>query len=363
MNDTSSGTRAGSHSDDVWPEADLEHVPHCPVCRCEECRPLHTGLADTTFRCAPGEWRMLHCMRCGSGFLNPRPTPASIGRAYLTYYTHDVDAPIRQPYEALSLLRKIRRRLVNGYTNRRFGTAAVPDTVWGFHLLSLLAPLRRQLDREYRSLPRPGSDGRRLLDLGCGDGRFLAIARDCGWAVTGLDPDPKSAASAAVRGLEVQIGSVECFDEESGIFDVITLNHVIEHLHDPLSVLRSCYRLLRPEGMIWIETPNMASPTHSFFGKDWRGLEAPRHLVLFNRSSLARALEEVGFVDIADTPRPSACPEMHRASIAMRCGLLPQAPVELPIGVALRAQLSALLGYLIPERREFLTLRASKGRT
>ncbi|MHB8570738.1 MAG: hypothetical protein ACYC97_11150, partial [Metallibacterium sp.] len=71
-----------------WPQADLEFVPHCPVCGCAERRLLYKGLTDRVFCVADGAWDLYRCAQCASGYLDPRPTPESIGRAYAGYYTH-----------------------------------------------------------------------------------------------------------------------------------------------------------------------------------------------------------------------------------------------------------------------------------
>jgi hypothetical protein len=70
---------------------------------------------------------------------------------------------------------------------------------------------------------------------------------------------------------------------------------VIEHIADPIRSLEICHRLLRPGGVLSLTTPNLASLGHSLFGRDWIGLDAPRHLVLFTPDSLARCLGRIGF--------------------------------------------------------------------
>jgi SAM-dependent methyltransferase len=119
--------------------------------------------------------------------------------------------------------------------------------------------------------------------------------RSVGWEVCGVEPDPKSAAQAREAGLEVRHGLLESGAWPSGHFDAITMNHVIEHLHDPIRILRTCAEMLKPGGQISIATPNLASRGHEIFGRDWFPLDAPRHLVLFTPDSLRKALDDCGF--------------------------------------------------------------------
>jgi 2-polyprenyl-3-methyl-5-hydroxy-6-metoxy-1,4-benzoquinol methylase len=153
--------------------------------------------------------------------------------------------------------------------------------------------------RDYATVPfmfLKASTGASLLDIGCGSGQFLAMMRDLGWEVEGVEPDPKSARIAQeTRRLRVQAGAVEQADLPSQSKDVITMTHVIEHLPDPLAVLRRCYQILRPEGLLVVATPNVDSLLHRRFRRCWRGLEPPRHMLLFNPATLGRFAKEAGF--------------------------------------------------------------------
>lgn len=71
--------------------------------------------------------------------------------------------------------------------------------------------------------------------------------------------------------------------------------HVMEHLHKPVPTLADCWKLLKPGGQIVIATPNYGATGREYFGGDWRGLEIPRHLVLFTDQSLWAAMERSGF--------------------------------------------------------------------
>lgn len=343
----------------IWPKGDLESVKVCPVCSCGERSLLHTDLVDNTFRSAPGKWLLWQCNHCRIAYLDPRPKLDAIHLAYSSYYTH------RQPnekddYALLSPLRKLRRSLINGYTKWRYGTQATPASTLGLPAVFFLPNVKRILDREYRHLPKLPINGGSLLDVGCGDGSFLLLARTCGWQVVGLDPDQKAVVNAKSQDLIIHQGGIELFEGKSSLFDVITLNHVIEHVHDPARVLRTCHTLLKPGGQLWVETPNIDSFGHAHFQKNWRGLEAPRHLVLFNRKALIDLLTSVGFRRPLDQARPSSCVGMYEASYAIEMGCSLCQKINLPKKTYAHAKYAQFCGTFLRSKREFLLIVAKK---
>jgi SAM-dependent methyltransferase len=108
---------------------------------------------------------------------------------------------------------------------------------------------------------------------------------------------------ATKNGLDVALGSLEqqCYPSEH--FDAVTLSHVIEHVPDPVGTLVECARLLKKGGKLVIATPNNASLGHRLFGRNWRGLEPPRHLHIFSPQSLRRTLGMAGFQNITIRPQ------------------------------------------------------------
>ncbi len=268
--------------------------PACPVCGAAG-KALHAQQRDRLFG-APGLWNTQRCTgaRCDAAWLDPAPHAADLGLAYADYYTHHEPAPARRPGRAKSAYLWLRR----GYLAGRFGYDAALVTPWHARLgrVLYLWPLRRaSIDEELRWLPaRPGGT---LLDVGCGSGEWLASMRRLGWQVDGVDFDERAVRQARASGLAIGLGDVEAQAYADGRFDVVTLNHVVEHLPDALATLRECRRVLRPGGTLVVCTPNGASLGHAVFGADWRGLEPPRHLQLYGPQSLAALLAAAGFVD------------------------------------------------------------------
>lgn len=342
-----------------WPRQGLETLGKCPICNESVRRRLFSNLVDNTFFCAPGFWELWRCATCGSAYLDPRPTVDDIGLAYQNYYTHGVHGT-RVGYDRLGVIQKLRRALVNGYTQKRYGSSDIPAISFGYYLALLVPFIKNTPDRNFRHLPPPKKKAMRLLDVGCGDGEFLSLASSCGWDVFGLDPDGRAIANASSKGIEALQAGIEYFDGKSEIFDFISLSHVIEHLHKPNYTIERCFDLLRPGGSLWIETPNINGPGARVFGKNWRGLEAPRHLVLFSLDALRQVLMHTGFSSVSVADRPSPLRGTFRASFAMSVGLSQYADVQVPKIVKLRAIASNISTILVPSRKEFLTVIAKK---
>lgn len=344
----------------AWPDEGLEYLGACPICESQSRSMLHENLIDNTFFTAPGKWTMWCCGDCGSGYLDPRPNKETINLAYSNYYTHKTNSG-KAYYGSLNFLRKLRRRLVNGYTNWRFGTQDLPASALGVLVANILPSMKKKLDREYRYLPELPKDRGVLLDVGCGDGSFLKLAQTCGWEVVGIDPDSSAVGNARKHGLVVYQGTIEYFDGQTGIFDVITLNHVIEHLHEPIKVLNSCYNLLKPGGLLWMETPNINSTSLKSFGSNWRGLEPPRHLVIFNRQSLVYAIKSVGFSNFTiQSANPQSALSLAKASKAISIGVGVNGNITLSLQEKFEFWVNRAKQAIFTSRNDLVTISAKK---
>lgn len=268
-----------------WSEGEIESVSACPVCGCEIYGIVFSEVSDLEEGVA-GSWSFSECHSCKSLFLNPRPTPRALSKAYETYYTHQ--APVAE--NRVLRDRSVVARIARGYLAKRYGLPRRGDEVETF--AALLLPLRLQLDYFMRHLPRhPG----RLLDLGCGSGGFMARAAEAGWQVEGVEPDVVAAGVARSGGRTVH-SSIDALTPRS--FDVITLSHVIEHLHEPTIMLERVRDLLVPRGAVWIATPNVRGLGLRLYGRDWQALEAPRHLAIPSARGMRELLEGAGFCAI-----------------------------------------------------------------
>ena len=335
----------------------LETVERCPACGSGDAEIAHAAVPDFVFAASDEQWTLMACRECQSLYLRERPDRASIGQYYRTYYTHS-DGSRSANISGINVGSAVLRRLANSWRNFRYGTQRESLGVLGTFLMVVLQPLRRWIDAESRHLPsakarRPGF---RVLDIGCGDGRFVRFAGECGCASVGMEVDPVAVEAARASGLDVRLGdaqrAIEIFGIES--FDYITLSHVIEHVFEPRETLRNLRQLLRPGGRAWIETPNPDSFGHTVFGDRWRDLDPPRHLCLLSEFALRNAAENAGLELVEKHYRPFVPFEVFPWSAAARAAT-DRKPVS---GWRLRLMcaLYEIRGRLRPSGQEWLTL-------
>jgi SAM-dependent methyltransferase len=154
-------------------------------------------------------------------------------------------------------------------------------------------PLRLAADRDRLArLARDGPPGGRLLDVGCATGTFLQVAEGV-FDAEGVEPDPGTSEQARAAGRRVTTGTLAELAAAAG-FDVITMFHVIEHLDSPRAALERVRALLRPGGIVVIETPTVDCAWFRLAPGHWRQL-IPDHYFFFSRPTLERLLRETGF--------------------------------------------------------------------
>jgi SAM-dependent methyltransferase len=115
------------------------------------------------------------------------------------------------------------------------------------------------------------------------------------------------------------------------------MSHFVEHIHEPLQLLRECHRILTPGGRLLILTPNAASWGHRKFARCWRGLEPPRHLHLFSPPSLRRLLTLAGFKEMAVTTTMRNAGKILRLSRSIQNSYRRSAGTTVPAGSAAAA--------------------------
>ncbi len=221
--------------------------PACPVCLHERSTPCYLE----------GPHKMYRCERCRNAFVAPMPEPDFLVQYYSTYH--------------------LGRGEKSNYDQE--------DKMKALHPAELALVLRH-------TGGKPG----RLLDLGCGKGYFLKHAADAGIECVGLEISDTAAAFARERlGLNVIAGDIHQKNGELGLFDTITMWGVIEHIPDPVEVLRSARACLKPGGTIIVNTGT---------GDDWldrllpgvnQWYNPPQHLFVFSVPGLRECLSRAGY--------------------------------------------------------------------
>jgi SAM-dependent methyltransferase len=141
--------------------------------------------------------------------------------------------------------------------------------------------------------------GQRILDIGCADGEKLSILRDrLGLQAVGIEPNARAAQRAREKfGLEVHATTIPTDIVPAASFDFVYLNHVIEHVPDPVELLAFIHTRLKPGGWLVGETENIESPSARLFGRYWALLHMPFHLYFFTRDTLAGVFGRTGFTE------------------------------------------------------------------
>ena len=141
------------------------------------------------------------------------------------------------------------------------------------------------------------TDGRSkaIVEIGCATGALLAAFKDSGWDAFGVEAGPSMAAYARSNfGLGIATGTIETAGLPDGAYDVALATHLVEHLNDPRSFLRSVRRALKSDGTLYLVTPNVDGFQARLLGDRWRSAIRD-HLYLFSVRTLSALLESEGF--------------------------------------------------------------------
>jgi len=234
----------------------MQQLEKCPVCQVDSIRFDYTGMTSNA-KIDTRTWDVWSCKSCGHGFINPQPSWEDLEPYYSSNYV---------AYDPL-----------HGSVGDDEKTVS--------HALA---------EGKHRHVPlQPGT---RLLDVGCGAGFFLRVAQKLGAIVQGVEPSAHGAKLARESGISVFHGNLEAYisSGEAGQFDVITANHVIEHVPNPVETLAMMKTLLAPGGYIWIAVPNAKYPLARKLKGLWHSTDLPWHLMQFSPESMALTGQRAG---------------------------------------------------------------------
>lgn len=250
----------------------------------------YTALPDSVFANTAGHWDIRRCQTpdCGLMWLDPMPHKQELGKAYNSYYTHEQAQP------TVTGFKKTYHHLKAAYQQQRYNYPYpypnTPPPSWQTWLLNLHPPRKTDLDYPFQYLHDMPKG--RLLEIGFGSGEMLDKLNTWGWQAEGIDFDPTAVKNAQQRGLNVRQG--DFLAEDPQYYDVILLNHVWEHLPEPIAMLKACTERLNPQGRLIIAQPNSAAYGHSLYQQNWLALDVPRHLYLYQAKTLRRLAQNCG---------------------------------------------------------------------
>lgn len=246
----------------------------CKICSGQNLRFLRKSQDRLHF--IPGAFEIWRCGDCGLLFLNPCPDGETLGRHY----------PPKE-YYSYSDSKKIETQPLSGKQKALF---YLMHPLRALNTLIYSKGLGQNRDIEV-------SKGSLVLDVGCGDGRYLLQKREKGAQCYGVDIGESGISALKKSAPDIQLYCGNLWDAgwPAASFDLINLCHVLEHVEDIDKLLPEIRRLLKPTGRLRIQVPNAASLTAKLFGRFWIGLDTPRHVYVFSRRNLHRYLKDSGF--------------------------------------------------------------------
>ena len=220
---------------------------------CNNSKHEHYCLGKDRVHGIPGKFELIQCTRCKLIEIHPKPSMESLKKYYPIkgYYTYDDEQKTNNL-----------REILNNYCESK-------------------------IDRYC-----PHKENGIILDIGCGNGNFLGKMKKKGMQTFGIDAFQNSSNR-----------DIDCFYHKElhecnlpqDYFDIITMNHVLEHLINPQEVLEEIHRILKPNGTFVVGVPNSNSLASKIFKSDWVQLDPPRHIYSFSDTNLLQLLENTGF--------------------------------------------------------------------
>lgn len=231
----------------------------CCICEHDDPEPMATG-EDFEYRTSPDSFLVVRCRSCGLVYHNPRPENSELDRIY------------PPDYHAYA------------FTEEQYG---------------FIYKVRRKLEsRRLLSACKGLAEDAHILDIGCGDGFHLSLLKDFGrpgWQLEGIDPSPKAVQAGARKGLKIHQGIPQQLNLPKASYDMAILIATIEHVDDPVGVLRAVHALLKPGGRVLMVTDNTDTLHFSMFkSRYWGGYHYPRHWNLFDFNTVRALARKTG---------------------------------------------------------------------
>ncbi|HUG54115.1 MAG TPA: class I SAM-dependent methyltransferase [Vicinamibacteria bacterium] len=242
----------------------------------------------------------MRCLECASVYQDPRVDEDDLPACYASgYFTHDL-AGTEGAHDVVapdSSRGRMRRAILHAADGSPAEGLPRAERWLGLVLAQSPSLRRRARYGLADSLGTRGGEAARCLEVGPGRGLDLLQLRRIGWQAHGLEMDAEAAAGArTVSGCEVRVGTLTSTDYAPGSFQLIYMNHVLEHLPRLEASLARCLELLAPDGRLFAAYPNLRALTASFYGRHSCVWDPPRHLTVPEPRALLELLRRLGFV-------------------------------------------------------------------
>ncbi|MEO8210057.1 MAG: class I SAM-dependent methyltransferase [bacterium] len=241
-----------------------ELLSECPICLNKTFDPF---LKCKDFTVSGESFDIVSCNQCGFKFTNPRPDTSSIGKYYESedYVSHS--------NSTTGLINKL------------------------YHYIKSIA-IRNKIDLIRNLKP----NNKKILDIGCGTGSFLGAIKEKGWEVKGIEPNSK-ARGVAINDFNISVDAELSLQKlKIAGYSVITMWHVLEHVHLLKEKVREIHSLLENDGYAVIAVPNNTSWDAKHYQSFWAAYDVPRHLSHFTPITIKKLFLEDGFLHFKSFP-------------------------------------------------------------
>lgn len=230
----------------------MEELKQCPICNHSTFN-IYSNVKDHSV--SKEEFKIVECTQCNFTFTNPRPESGSIVKYYESddYISH-TDKPKNLTQRIYKIARKFTLK----------------------SKINLITKFKKKGN---------------LLDYGCGTGDFLHIAKSKGWSIMGLEINNKAREiSQKKNGSDSIVSDIK--ELKNLKFDIITLWHVLEHVHDLNPLMSELKNKLKQNGKIIVAVPNYRCADQQYYKENWAGWDVPRHLYHFDQDSMKKLISK-----------------------------------------------------------------------
>ena len=239
----------------------METITNCPICSGNKFKPFISCVDYTVSR---ETFQVVQCEACGFRFTNPRPAENEIGKYYESeeYISHSGTS--------------------RGVVNKIYGMVRNHT-------------IKQKVKLINKQIPNPKSQIRNALDIGCGTGEFLNTCKQNGWNVTGIEPSEVARKHAKENfGIE-PLTPEKLFEISEKKFNVITMWHVLEHVHQLHKTIEQINKLLIDDGALIVAVPNCNSFDAKKYREHWAAWDLPRHIYHFTKKDIEKLFLRFGF--------------------------------------------------------------------